>query len=156
MPRSCVQNCEKVLGVGFLYGVYRPGNELELIFSGKNGNYTSRTGMIRYWISVDLKSLRGYDGLKSRKTLKKKSFICIFWEKTTPYGENFKILFHKDGSLLRGSRPKSARASSEYSKCSRFHSNRFCFAGGIPGRVITVKTGPPIFGWSLASNRTAN
>ena len=60
-------------------------------------------------------------------------------------------------SVLRGSRPKSARASLlECAQWSRFHPNRFTFGGVIPERVNTVKTRRkvnPIFGWSVASRR---
>jgi len=47
-------------------------------------------------------------------------------------------------SLLRGSRPKSARASPRrptmYSECSRFYPNRFTFGGVIAERLNTAKT----------------
>ena len=61
-------------------------------------------------------------------------------------------------SLLRGWRPKSARASppTMYSECARFHPNRFTFGGVTAERVNTAKSRRkvnPIFDWSLASSR---
>ena len=57
-------------------------------------------------------------------------------------------------SLLRGSRPKSARATPPptriYWECSRFHLNRFTFGRVIPERVNTVKARSKVkIGWRL-------
>jgi len=72
--------------------------------------------------------------------------------------KKFRLALHL--LLLRGSRPKSAKATGQpstmYSECSRFHPNRFTFGGVIPERANTIKTGRkvfPIFGWSLGSSR---
>jgi len=48
-------------------------------------------------------------------------------------------------SLLRGSRPKSARASGKYSQCPKFHPNRFTSGGVITERVNTVQTRHKVF-----------
>ena len=65
-------------------------------------------------------------------------------------------------SLLRGSRPKSARASplppqyTQESECSSFYPNRFTFGSVIAERVNTAKTRRkvnPIFGLSLPLSR---
>ena len=62
-------------------------------------------------------------------------------------------------SLLRGSRPKSARASPTQctQECSWFHPNGFTFGEVTYERVNTVRPRSkvnPIFGWSLASSQT--
>jgi len=54
--------------------------------------------------------------------------------------------------------PKICRSQPQtmYSECSRFHSNRFTFAGVIAERVNIVETRPkvfPIFSWSLVLSR---
>ena len=75
----------------------------------------------------------------------------LTWQKT-----EFRLALQL--SLLRGSHPKSARASLQprTEKCSRFHPNRFTFGGVIAERANTAKTCwkvNPMFGWRLASNR---
>ena len=62
-------------------------------------------------------------------------------------------------SLLRRSKPKTARASQRqtmYSECPKFHPNRFTSGRVIAERVNTVESRDkvfPMFGRSLASSR---
>jgi len=60
------------------------------------------------------------------------------WVIYLPKKANFKFRL----VLLRGSRPKSVRASPrQCTQCFRFHPNRFTFGGVICERVNIVKTG---------------
>jgi len=108
-----------------------------------------------------MSSLRSCGGLNSQNV--EKNHFCVFFIKTTPYKNIFKILFQRNSSrhrliccvqiscnLADGKSVTSwiaylPQPQTVYWECSTFHPNRFTFGGVIPERVNTIKTGRKVF-----------
>jgi len=82
----------------FLHGVYSHGNDFELIPAVK---METRHPVEDYLVMNFRRSIIITELWRPKVARRLKRFFSVFVEKTTPYGEFFKILFWKDSSRHR-------------------------------------------------------